>query len=663
MSDIKKSIDALREQIRRHDYLYYVLSQPKISDKEYDDLMRKLKDLEDKYPQYKSGDSPTQRVSGGILPGFKTVKHRQKMFSLDNTYSFEELNDWHERVIKGLGKNRKIEFVVELKIDGVSVNLTYEKGQLVSGVTRGDGETGEDVTQNIKTIRAVPLLLLGNNIPELVEIRGEIYMDKVEFTKLNKEREAEGEVIFANPRNAASGSLKLLDSSLMSKRRLNFFAHSLGEYSGRGIKTHWEFFAQLKEWGVRANMHSELCRNLAEAIAYCNKWDKKRAELTYDIDGIVIKVNDIRQQKELGFTLKSPRWAVAYKYPAHQATTEVLDIVPQVGRTGIITPVARLKPITCAGVVIKHATLHNFDEIKRLKVRIGDQVLIERAGEVIPKVVKVTEHRGKKEFSVPKSCPVCSGKIVKEKEEDVAYRCINPSCPAQLERELLHFASRGAMDIEGMGEAVVGQLVRLKLVKDFADIYTLRTEDLKRLELFKEKKINNLLSGIENSKQKTLSRLIYALGIRHVGEKAAFVLAREFKTLDNLLAAKKDDLDRIYEIGSVMAESITAFFSQSSTRKIIERLRKSGLNFKEEFTQNKASLLSGKRVVFTGELQGWSRRQAEELARSLGAEPVSTVSRNTDFVVAGENPGSKHKQAVQLGVKIIDEKIFKEMIK
>ncbi|MFA5177243.1 MAG: NAD-dependent DNA ligase LigA, partial [Candidatus Omnitrophota bacterium] len=625
--------------------------------------MRKLKDLEDKYPQYKSGDSPTQRVSGGILPGFKTVKHRQKMFSLDNTYSFEELSDWDKRVAKGLGKNRKIEFVVELKIDGVSVNLTYEKGQLVSGVTRGDGETGEDVTQNIKTIRAVPLLLLGNNIPELVEIRGEIYMDKVEFAKLNKERELEGEVIFANPRNAASGSLKLLDSGLMSKRRLNFFAHSLGGYSGSGIKTHWEFFSRLKEWGVRANMHSELCRNLAEAIEYCNKWDKKRAELTYDIDGIVIKVNDIRQQKELGFTLKSPRWAVAYKYPAHQATTEVLDIVPQVGRTGIITPVARLKPVTCAGVVIKHATLHNFDEIKRLKVRIGDQVLIERAGEVIPKVVKVTEHRGKKEFSVPKSCPVCSGKIVKEKEEDVAYRCINPSCPAQLERELLHFASRGAMDIEGMGEAVVGQLVRLKLVKDFADIYTLRTEDLKRLELFKEKKINNLLSGIENSKQKTLSRLIYALGIRHVGEKAAFVLAREFKTLDNLLAAKKDDLDRIYEIGSVMAESITAFFSQSSTRKIIERLRKSGLNFKEEFTQNKASLLSGKRVVFTGELQGWSRRQAEELARSLGAEPVSAVSRNTDFVVAGENPGSKHKQAVRLGVKIIDEKTFKEMIK
>ena len=663
MQDIKKNIDSLREQIRRHDYLYYVLSQPKISDKEYDDLMRKLKDLEEKYPRYKSQDSPTQRVSGGILEGFKTARHRQKMFSLDNTYSFEELGDWNKRAAKGLGKNEKIEFVVELKIDGVSVNMTYEKGQLVSGVTRGDGEIGEDVTQNIKTIRAIPLVLLGDNIPELIEIRGEIYMDRVEFAKLNKKREIEGEVLFANPRNAASGSLKLLDSFLMSERRLNFFAHSLGGYSGPEIKTHWEFLLQLKEWGVRTNMHSELCNDLAAAVEYCNKWEKKREGLTYDIDGIVIKVNDISQQKELGFTLKSPRWAVAYKFPAHQATTEVLDIIPQVGRTGIITPVARLKPVPCAGVIIKHATLHNFDEIKRLKVRIGDRVLIERAGEVIPKVIKVTEHRGEKELLVPKHCPVCSGKIVKEKEEDVAYRCINPSCPAQLERELLHFASRGAMDIEGMGEAVVEQLVRLKLVRDFADIYRLKPADLEKLELFKEKKVSNLLSGIENSKHRPLSRFIYALGIRHVGEKAGFVLAREFKTLDNLLAAKKENLDRIYEIGSVMAESITSYFNQGSTRKIIARLREARLNFEEEFTQGKVTPLTGKTLVFTGELQGLSRGEAETLARSLGANPVSSVSKNTDFVVAGANPGSKYDKAMQLGVKIINEKEFKEMIK
>ncbi|MFA5150688.1 MAG: NAD-dependent DNA ligase LigA [Candidatus Omnitrophota bacterium] len=663
MPDIEKNIDSLREQIRRHDYLYYVLSQPKISDKEYDDLMRKLKGLEDKYPQYKSDDSPTQRVSGGILQGFKTARHRQKMLSLDNTYSFEELYDWDKRVAKGLGKNKKIEFVAELKIDGVSVNLTYMNGRLVSGVTRGDGETGEDVTRNIKTIRAIPLLLRGSNVPELIEIRGEIYMDRVEFAKLNKERETEGEAIFANPRNAASGSLKLLDSSLMSERRLNFFAHSLGEYAGPALKTHWEFFSRLKEWGVRANMYSELCKNLAGAIAYCNKWEKKREGLTYDIDGIVIKVNAISQQKELGFTLKSPRGQVAYKFPAHQATTEVLDIVPQVGRTGIITPVARLKSVVCAGVTIKHATLHNFDEINRLKIRIGDRVLIERAGEVIPKVVKVSEHKGKKEFSVPKNCPVCSGKVVKEKEEDVAYRCINPSCPAQLERELLHFASRAALDIEGMGKAVVEQLVRLKLVRDFADIYKLKSDDLKRLELFKEKKINNLLLGIENSKHRTLSRLIYALGIRHVGEKAAFVLAREFKTLDNLLAAKQDGLDRIYEVGSVMAESITEYFNQGSTRTIIARLKAAGLNFEEDLTPGKATSLAGKRVVFTGELKSLSRLEAERLARSLGANTVSSVSRNTDFVVAGENPGLKYEKAIQSGVKIIDEKAFKEMIK
>ncbi|MDD2679819.1 MAG: NAD-dependent DNA ligase LigA, partial [Candidatus Omnitrophica bacterium] len=392
-------------------------------------------------------------------------------------------------------------------------------------------------------------------------------------------------------------------------------------------------------------------------------WEKKRAKLTYDIDGIVFKVNAIAQQKELGFTLKSPRWAVAYKFPAHQATTEVLDIVTQVGRTGIITPVAKLKPVACAGVIIKHASLHNFDEIKRLKVKIGDRVLIERAGEVIPKVVKVTEQRGKKEFSVPKTCPVCSGKVIKEKEEDVAYRCINPSCPAQLERELLHFASRAAMDIEGMGEAVVEQLVRLKLVKDFADIYKLKSEDLQKLALFKEKKISNLLAGIEKSKHKTLSRLIYALGIRHVGEKAAFVLAREFKTLDNLLAAKKDDLDRIYEVGSAMAESITNYFSQNSTRKIIASLKEAGLNFREELTPGKVTPLSGKQIVFTGELKGLSRLEAESLVRSLGANAAVSVSRNTDFVVAGDNPGSKYEKAKQLGVKIINEKEFKEMVK
>jgi len=449
----------------------------------------------------------------------------------------------------------------------------------------------------------------------------------------------------------------------MSRRRLNFFAHSLGESSGLRVKTHWEFLAQLREWGVRVDTHSKLCGNLGEAIEYCNEWEKKRGNLTYDIDGIVIKVNDIAQQKELGFTSKSPRWAVAYKFPAHQATTDVLGINVNVGRTGVITPTVELKPVKCAGVIIRNATLHNFDEIKRLNIKVGDRVLIERAGEVIPKVVKVVDSRGKEPFRVPTACPVCLGKVVKEKEEDVAYRCINPSCPAQLERALFHFASRGAMDIEGMGEVVIAQLVRLRLVKDFADIYELEPQDLKKLELFKEKKIANLLFGIQKSKRRSLSRLIFALGIRHVGEKAAFVLAREFKALDKLSSAKKEELDSIYEIGSVMADSIVDYFSQSSTRRLIERLEKAGLNFKEESSQNKSVLFDGKNIVFTGELKEFSRQRAEELARSLGANPTSSVSKNTDFVLVGKNPGSKYAKALKLGVRIINEKKFKEMIK
>jgi len=661
-ADIKKKIEDLRNKIRHHDYLYYVLSQPEISDKEYDDLMQQLKELEEKYPQYKSSDSPTVRVSGGILEGFKTVKHKQKMLSLNNTYSFEELRDWNERLHKGLGRTEKVEYVAELKIDGLSANITYEKGKLSIGATRGDGETGEDVTANIKTIRAIPLLLLGADTPDLIEIRGEVYMDRKDLEALNKERKKEGEVLFANPRNAASGSLKLLDTNMVAKRRLNFFAHSLGEYKGIEIKTQWEFFKKLKEWGVRTNEHSKLFKDLDEVIVYCKAWQEKREKLSYDIDGIVVKVNDLTQQHKLGFTLKSPRWAVAYKFPAHQVTTELLKIIVNVGRTGVITPVAELKPVECAGVIIKHATLHNFDEIRRLNVREGDRVLIERAGEVIPKIVKVVESRGRKPFKIPENCLACGGKVVKEKEEDVAYRCINSSCPAQLERGLEHFASRAAMDIEGMGESAITQLVQLKLVHNFADIYKLGREDLFKLELFKDKKVDNLLSAIQKSKSQLLSRLIYALGIRHVGEKAAFVLAKHFKTMDNLAQAKLEDLDKIYEVGSVMAESIVNYFSLPATKKLIKDLRKAGLNFKETITEIKASRLTGKTVVFTGELKDYSRTMAEELVRERGGNPSSSVSKDTDFVVAGENPGSKFDMAKKLGVKIIDEKEFSRLI-
>jgi len=661
--DIKKKVLSLKELIRHHDYLYYVLSQPQVSDKEYDDLISRLKELEDSNPQYKSDDSPTVRVGGGILEGFKTVRHKVKMLSLDNTYSIEELKEWDERVHKGLGPGKKVEYVVELKIDGVSANITYVKGKLVIGATRGDGETGEDVTGNIKTIRAIPLVLLSKDFPEFIEIRGEVYMDRREFDILNKGRERDGDVLFANPRNATSGSLKLLDSGIVAKRRLNFFAHSLGEYKGEGIKTHWEFLARLKSWGLRANMHSKLCKDLDEVIEYCNIWQEKKDKLTYDTDGMVIKVNEISQHKSLGFTLKSPRWAVAYKFPARQATTELLKINIDVGRTGVITPTAELKPVECAGVIIRHATLHNFDEITRLRIREGDRVLIERAGEVIPKIVKVVESRGKKPFAIPRTCPACSSKVVKEKEEDVAYRCINPSCPAQLERGLLHFASRGAMDIEGMGESAVKQLVQLKLVKDFADIYKLKEKDLLRLELFKDKKAKNLLAGIERSKSQPLSRLVFALGIRHVGEKAAFVLASKFRSMDKLLSVKKEDLDAIYEVGEVMADSIGDYFSQSSTKALIEELRCFGLNFKEAAPEEGSMILSGKNIVFTGELKGYSRLEVQGLVRRLGGNATSSVSSNTDFVVAGDAAGSKYEKARKLGVKIITEDDFLRMVK
>jgi DNA ligase (NAD+) len=661
--ETKKAIEKLREQIRHHDYLYYVLAQPEISDREYDGLMKRLKDLEDKYPQFKTDDSPTVRVGAGILEGFKTIKHKQKMVSLDNTYSFEELQDWDERVHKGLVRNERVEYVVELKIDGVSANLTYEKGKLTIGATRGDGEAGEDVTENIKTIRAIPLRFLNKDIPDFIEIRGEVYMERKDFDTLNKEREKEGEILFANPRNATSGSLKLLDTGEVAERRLNFFVHSLGEYKGLDVLTQWEFLERLRKWGVRTNPHSKLCKSLDEVIDYCKIWQEKREKLTYDIDGMVIKVNNLSQQKKLGFTLKSPRWAVAYKFPARQATTEVLNINLQVGRTGVITPVAELKPVECAGVIIKHATLHNFDEIKRLNVKKGDRVLIERAGEVIPKIVKVVQGRGRQPFVIPKACPVCKGKVVKEKEEDVAYRCINPSCPAQIERGLIHFASRAAMDIEGMGEAVVSQLVKLKLVKDYADIYKLKKEDLLKLELFKDKKAENLLLAIEKSKNQPLSRLIYALGIRHAGEKAAYVLAHKFVTLDNLIKTRQEDFDAIYEVGSVMAGSIVDFFRQESTRSLMKKLEDAGLNLQEKIIPIKKTLFTDKTVVFTGELKNFSRNQAESLVRQFGGNPSSSISKNTDFVVAGDNLGSKYNRAKKLGVKIIHENEFREMLK
>ncbi|MDD5618760.1 MAG: NAD-dependent DNA ligase LigA, partial [Candidatus Omnitrophica bacterium] len=517
---IKNKIEKLRKEIRRHDINYYVSNQPEISDKEYDVLMKQLKDLESDYPEFITLDSPTQRVSGEVLKEFKTARHKKKMSSLDNTYSIEELQQWDERVHKGLG-GQKVEYVVELKIDGVSSNLTYINGVLSIGATRGDGESGEDVTFNIKTIRAIPLRLDADKPPKLIEIRGEVYMEKDFFKSLNKERSKNNDVLFANPRNAAAGSLKLLDTNVVTNRHLSFFAHSLGFLEGDKFSTQWEFFQKVKSWGVRTNPNIFLCESLGEVIELCKKWEKKRDELGYEIDGMVVKVNLLKQQEALGETLKSPRWAVAYKFAAHQATTKLLDVLVQVGRTGVLTPVAALEPVECGGVTISRATLHNFDEIERLGVKIGDRVIIERAGDVIPKIVKSVEsvRTGKeKKVHIPKKCPECGSDIVKEKEEEVAYRCINPSCPVQLEKGLTHFASRAAMDIEGLGEAAVQDLVKKQMVKDFADIYFLKKDDFLKLSLFKDRKADNLLKAISNSKDRPLNRLLYGLGIRHIGE-------------------------------------------------------------------------------------------------------------------------------------------------
>lgn len=664
--DIKEKIEKLRDIIRHHDYRYYLLSQPEVSDKEYDDLVKELKGLEEKYPQFITLDSPTQRVSGQVLKGFKTIKHKKKMLSLDNTYSYDELRDWQERVYRGLG-SKDVEYVAELKIDGVSASLIYKDGLFIQGATRGDGEIGEDVTQNLRTIRSIPLGLFDAcKLPEYCEVRGEVFMSHKDFKDINKDRKENNEEIFANPRNAASGSLKLLDPRIVGKRNLSFFTHSLGEVKQGFIKTQDEFLRFAKECGFKVNPYYKLCKNIDDVIEFCKAWDKKRKTLDFDTDGIVIKVNSFKQQEVLGATLKSPRWAVAYKFAAQQATTSVNNIIIGVGRTGVITPVADLEPVECAGVIISHATLHNFDEIKRLDIRIGDRVIIERAGEVIPKVIKVvtTVRTGKeKRIEIPKNCPVCGANIVKENEADVAYRCINPSCPAQLEKGLVHFSSRAAMDIEGMGEAAVEQLVREKLVKDFADIYFLNKEDLLKLELFKDKKAENLLQAITKSKNQPLHRLIYGLGVRHIGEKAAYNLAQRFGSLDKLMQAAKNDLLGIFEFGDVMAQSIIDFFKQKNTKILIDKLRSAGLNLSAKNLIIKKHPLAGKIFVFTGELKDFSRSDAENIIREFGGQASSSVSRNTDFLVAGDNPGSKYDKAKKIGVKIIDEKQFREMVK
>lgn len=664
LTNIKSEIDRLRREIRKHEHLYYVLDNPEISDSEFDALMQKLAELERLHPELIVPDSPTQRVGGVPSKDFAPVKYSLPMLSLDNCYSPEEILQWNERVKKGLGSS-DYELVVEAKIDGLSCSLLYKNGTLETAATRGDGTTGEDITVNARTIHSIPLRLEYKPVPAVMEIRGEVYMERKDFEKINGEQLSAGLEPFANPRNAAAGSLRQKDPEITAKRRLRFFVHSYGKIeAGPEPKTHWEYLGLCGKLGLAVCPVRKLCKNIEEVISFYEEHSSKRFTLPYEIDGLVVKVNDLRMQKILGFTAKSPRWAMAFKYPAQQATTKVKNVIYSVGRTGTVTPVAELEPVACAGVTISSSTLHNFDEVKRLGLKVGDTVVIERAGEVIPKVVKVvvSARTGKeKEVHPPEKCPSCGAAVFRD-EEEVAYRCANPSCPAQLRGALLHFGSRNAMDIDGLGEVEVNRLLDEKLVSDFSGIYKLREENLIR-KGFKDKKAENLLKEIAESKKQPLSRLIYALGIRHVGEKMARTIVGRFKTMEAVMKAPLEELSRVQDVGPVIAEAVFNFFRQKEVIKLIGELKSAGLNFKEpESAAGAGTEFSGKTFVFTGELKSMPRSQAQEKVRELGGKDSSSVSAKTSYVVAGENPGSKIEKARSLGVKILTEEEFLELI-
>ncbi|MBD3264975.1 MAG: NAD-dependent DNA ligase LigA [Candidatus Omnitrophica bacterium] len=663
IDSVKKKLEKLKDQIRRADYRYYVLSDPEISDREYDLLLRKLEKIETRYPELVTETSPTQRVSGGLTKDFPPIKHNVAMLSLDKAFSFEELRVWQGRILKLLGRPEKIEYVVELKIDGVSCSLVYERGVLSLGSTRGDGSTGEDITANIKTIRSLSLKLFGSEVPERLEVRGEVFMEKKDFQVNNKKRLEAGESPFANPRNATSGSLKLLDPSMVSRRNLRCFIYSFGESKDWKFSSHKDFLDKAERWGLPLNPHNKLCSGLEEVASYCRRWQSLREKLSYEVDGVVVKVNDLALQHKLGQTLKSPRWAIAYKFPAKRATTVVKDVKIQVGRTGILTPVAVLEPVECGGAVISRATLHNFDEIERLGVYSNDTVLIERAGDVIPKIVKVMRagpRKAEDKIKIPLKCPVCGGSVRGESEDEVYVYCLNNTgCPAQLKRAVVHFCSRPAMDIEGLGKSLAEELVEKKLVTNLGDIYRLKKEELLNLPLFADKKASNLLKSIELSKKRGLSRFVYALGIKHVGEKAARTLAERFPAIEAFFSLDRDELEEIDEIGPVMARAVVDFFSQKTVKDLVSFLKSTGMVLEEEKKETGvAANLKGKTFVFTGELLSLTRRQAKDLVEERGGVSVNSVSKNTDFVVAGEKPGSKYQKARKLNLPIIDEKAF-----
>jgi len=635
-----------------------------ISDYEYDQLMEELKKLESEHPEYVTPDSPTQRVSGQPVEGFSSVKHKIPMLSLDNTYSSKELLDFDKRMKKFLG-GEKPDYAVELKIDGVGVALIYENGRLVRGATRGDGTTGDDITSNIRTIKSIPLKLdIANETKPLAncEVRGEVYMTRKGFEALNKEKAKKGEPLFANPRNAAAGSLRQLDPKVVSKRNLDVFLYTLSYTKEGGYKTHMECLEAMKKAGLKVNPNINKFSNIEDVIKYCDSWENKKETLDYETDGMVIKVESLEQQKRLGSTIKNPRWAVAYKFPPKQVTTKITDIVIQVGRTGALTPVAVLEPVELSGSTISRATLHNEDEIKRKDIRVGDTVFIEKAGEVIPEVIKpVKEKRTGKEkiFIMPKKCPVCNSDVVRPEDEAVS-RCIGLSCPAQLKNSLHHFASRHAMNIDGLGPAIIDQLVDKKIVRDISDLYILKIDVLANLERMGEKSAQNLLDEINESKKNEFSRLLFGLGIRYVGRHIAKLLSENFSSIDEIMHAEKEKIEKIEGIGGIVAESIILFFRDEKNREIIEKLGKNGVSMESKV--EKKGLLSGKRFVFTGILEKYSRAEAEGIVESLGGSFTSSVSENVDFVVAGKDPGSKYEKAKKLGIAIISEEEFDKLV-